>query len=146
MRSKGMFIVLPSYDLLRHHAQLRISPLGCVPQQDCRPHIINDYTYSGVNPSTNKMALPEAMHWGQALNRVLWYICTADRRQDQCCSPKQISLMASTKCISHRLVHHCNLLFSFLVHSQSPNWSPCLPVYPWVGPSRCQPSLPSLRP
>ena len=79
MRAKGMFIVLP-YALLRHHPQLRISPLGCVPQRDRRPRIINDYTFSGVNPSTNKMAPPEAMQWGRAINRVLWYIYTADRR------------------------------------------------------------------
>ena len=79
MRTKGMFIVLP-YSYLRHHPELRISPLGCVPQRDRRPRIINDYTFSEVNQSTIKMAPPEAMQWGRALNRVLWYIYTADRR------------------------------------------------------------------
>jgi len=79
MRTKGMFIVLP-YALIRHHPQLRISPLGCVPQRDRRPRIINDYTYSEVNPSTVSMAPREAMQWGRALNRVLWYVYTADRR------------------------------------------------------------------
>ena len=80
MRKKGMFVVVP-YHLVRHHKQLRISPLGCVPQRDRRPRMINDYTFSGVNPSTIKMAPPEAMQWGRTLNRILWYIYTADRRQ-----------------------------------------------------------------
>ena len=79
MRTKGMFIVLP-YALIRHQPQLRISPLGCVPQRGRRPRIINDYTFSDVNPSTLQMAPREAMQWGRALNRVLWFIYTADRR------------------------------------------------------------------
>ena len=79
MRSKGMFIVLP-YSLLRHQPQLKISPLGCVPQRERRPRIINDYTFSEVNPATVTMAPREAMQWGRALNRVLWFIYTADRR------------------------------------------------------------------
>ena len=79
MRSKGMFIILP-YRHVRHLRPLRISPLGCVPQRERRPRIINDYTFSGVNPNTVKMAPPEAMQWGRALNRVLWYILHADNR------------------------------------------------------------------
>ena len=44
MRSKGIFILLP-YTSLRHLKPLRISPLGCVPQRERRPRIINDYTF-----------------------------------------------------------------------------------------------------
>ena len=80
MRSKGMFIVLP-YHLVRPLAPLRISPLGCVPQRERRPRIINDYTFSNINQDTMKLAPPEAMQWGRTLNRVLWYIYTADSRQ-----------------------------------------------------------------
>ena len=80
MREKGMFIVVP-YSLVRKYHQLRISPLGCVPQRGRRPRMINDYTFSGVNPSTLKMAPPEAMQWGRTINRILWYIYTADQRQ-----------------------------------------------------------------
>ena len=80
MREKGMFIVIP-YSLVRKHRQLRISPLGCVPQRGRRPRMINDYTFSGVNTSTIKMAPPEAMQWGRTINRVLWYIYSADQRQ-----------------------------------------------------------------
>ena len=79
MRQKGIFLLLP-YKHLRHHPSLRISPLGCVPQLEQRPRIINDYTISGVNPSTVKMAPQEAMQWGRTFHRVLWYIFTADRR------------------------------------------------------------------
>ena len=79
MRSKGMFIVLP-YRLVRNLPSLRLSPLGCVPQRERRPRIINDYTFSGVNPNTVKMAPPEAMQWGRTLNRVLWYVLHADNR------------------------------------------------------------------
>ena len=79
MRSKGIFILLP-YASLRHFKSLRISPLGCMPQRERRPRIINDYTFSGVNPATVKMAHQEAMQWGRTLHRILWYTFTADRR------------------------------------------------------------------
>ena len=79
MRSKGIFIVLP-YETVRSLEPLRISPLGCVPQRERRPQIINDYTFSGVNPSTLKMAPQESMQWGRTLQRILWYIFSADTR------------------------------------------------------------------
>ena len=44
MRKKGMFIVLP-YTSVRDLSPLQLSPLGCVPQRDRRPRIINDYTF-----------------------------------------------------------------------------------------------------
>ena len=80
MREKGMFLVLP-YELVRDIPQLRISPIGVVPQRERRPRMINDYTFSGVNPSTIKLAPAEAMQWGRTLNRLLWMIYHADRRQ-----------------------------------------------------------------
>ena len=79
MRSRGMFLILP-YDLVRHLPQLRLSPIGCIPQRDRRPRTIIDYTYSGINPASNKLAPPEAMQWGTALKRLLWLLHTADRR------------------------------------------------------------------
>ena len=74
-----MFIVLP-YNSVRHLSALWLSPLGCVPQQERCLRIINDYTFSGVNPETIKMAPPEAMQWGRTLQRVLWYIFYSDNR------------------------------------------------------------------
>ena len=44
MRRKGMFIVLP-YDSISHLPALWLSPLECVPQQERRPRIINNYTF-----------------------------------------------------------------------------------------------------
>jgi len=78
MRKNGIFIILP-YSVLRDLPQLRISPVGCVPQQERRPRMICDYTYSGVNPQTVKRAPPEAMQWGRTLHRILWYVFTADQ-------------------------------------------------------------------
>ena len=79
MRKKGMFIILP-YSAVRSYKPLRLSPLGCVPQRERPPRIINDYTFSGVNPASLKLAPPEAMQWGRTLNRVLWYVLNADSR------------------------------------------------------------------
>ena len=79
MRKKGVFVILP-YHLIRDHPALRISPLGCVPQRERRPRIINDYTFSDVNPASHKLAPDSAMQWGRTLHRVLWFIFNADRR------------------------------------------------------------------
>jgi hypothetical protein len=49
-----------------------------VPQRDRRPRLIVDYTFSGVNPETVKMAPPEAMQFGKTLLRVLQTIVDAD--------------------------------------------------------------------
>lgn len=59
---------------------LRLSPLGVVPQQDRRPSLIVDYTYSGVNNETVRMAPPEAMHFGKALQRILRHVVHAHPR------------------------------------------------------------------
>jgi hypothetical protein len=59
---------------------IRLSPLGVVPQRNRRPRLIVDYTYSGVNPDTCKMAPPEAMQFGKALQRILQTIVNADPR------------------------------------------------------------------
>ena len=79
MQQKGIFVVL-SYHLVRNQSQLRLSPMGCVPQRERRPCMINDYTFSGVNEATLKMVPPEAMQWGKTLHRLLQYIFTADAR------------------------------------------------------------------
>ena len=60
MRAKGMFSILPYHHVLSY-APLCISPLGCVPQREHRPWIINDYTFLGINPLTLKMAPQDSM-------------------------------------------------------------------------------------
>ena len=77
MIRKGYWIVLP-YHLVRHLPNLRISPMGAVPQCERRPRIIVDYSFSSVNQEADRGAPPEAMQFGRALNRVLHRIATAD--------------------------------------------------------------------
>jgi hypothetical protein len=70
---KGYWMVLP-YSLVRDHPQLRLSPLGVVPQRERRPRLIVDYTFNGVNDDTVKMMPPEAMQFGRTLERVLYAV------------------------------------------------------------------------
>jgi hypothetical protein len=67
---KGQWILLP-YDLIKDLPNLRLSPLGVVPQRDCRPRVIIDYTLHGVNKDTIRLAPREAMQFGRALQRIL---------------------------------------------------------------------------
>jgi hypothetical protein len=76
---QGFWTVLPLADAITI-PHLRLSPLGVVPQRNRRPRLIVDYTYSGVNPDTFKMAPPEAMQFGRALQRVMHTIVNADPR------------------------------------------------------------------
>ena len=70
MAEAGHWLVLP-YSTIRHTTDLRISPLGVVLQQDCRPRPIVDYTFSRVNEATVKLAPPESMQFGKALDRII---------------------------------------------------------------------------
>lgn len=78
---KGQWIVLP-YSVVRSlprrvQRQLRISPMGVVPQRERRPRVIVDYSFSGVNEETVKLAPREAMQFGKALERILRQIVEA---------------------------------------------------------------------
>lgn len=77
MIEKQYWVVLP-YRLVRSLPNLRISPLGVVPQRGRRPRTIVDYSFYGLNEQTTKMARPEAMQFGHALERVLRKILAAD--------------------------------------------------------------------
>jgi hypothetical protein len=48
MVDRATWIVLP-YSALRHLPNLRVSPMGVVPQNERRPRPIVDYSFSGVN-------------------------------------------------------------------------------------------------
>ena len=76
---QGFWTVLPLSIALRL-PHLRLSPLGVVPQRNRRPRLIVDYTYSGVNDDTVKLAPPEAMQFGKALQRLLSRIVRANPR------------------------------------------------------------------
>ena len=57
MVEAGHWLVLP-YSTVWHATDLQISPLGVVPQRDRQPRPIVDYTFSGVNKATVKLAPP----------------------------------------------------------------------------------------
>ena len=62
--------VLP-YKVVRSWANLRVSPLGAVPQHNRRPRLIVDFSFSEVNAETVQLAPAEAMQFGRALQRVM---------------------------------------------------------------------------
>jgi hypothetical protein len=78
---KGQWIVLP-YEVVKKlprklTRQLRVSPMGVVPQRERRPRVIVDYSFFGVNNDTVKLAPREAMQFGKALERILRTIVEA---------------------------------------------------------------------
>jgi hypothetical protein len=77
MMQKGQWILLP-YALVKDLPNLRLSPLGVVPQRDRRPRVIVDYTFNGINEDTIRLAPTEAMQFGRALERILQGILHAD--------------------------------------------------------------------
>ena len=77
--TQGYWAVLP-YTVVRHWKNLRISPLGVVPQRDRRPRLIVDYSFSGVNDDTVILAPRESMQFGRALQRVIARVVHADPR------------------------------------------------------------------
>ena len=76
--AQRFWIILP-FALLQHLPNLRLSPMGVVPQRDRRPRIIVDYTFSLINEHTTSQAPPEAMQFGHAFDRLLHRIHHVDR-------------------------------------------------------------------
>lgn len=74
---QGFWTVLPLHIALLL-PNLQLSPLGVVPQRNRRPRLIVDYTYSKVNDDTLRLAPPDAMQFGKALQRILTKIVHAD--------------------------------------------------------------------
>ena len=70
MVKAGHWFVLP-YSIVQHTTDLQISPLGVVPKQGCQPRPIVIYTFSGVNKAMVKLAPPESMQFGKALDRII---------------------------------------------------------------------------
>ena len=77
MIRKGYWIALP-YAVVKDLPNLRLSPMGVVPQRERRPRTIVDYTFSGVNQEAARGAPPEAMQFGKALDRILQRILAAN--------------------------------------------------------------------
>jgi hypothetical protein len=79
MIRKKQWILLPAA-LVMTQEELRLSPLGVIPERDRRPRSIIDYTFYRVNEDTVVMAPPEAMQFGKALWRILAGIVHANPR------------------------------------------------------------------
>jgi hypothetical protein len=78
MIEKCQWIVFP-FDQVRDLQNLRISPIGVVPQRDRCPRTIVDYSYSGINQETCPIAPAEAMQFGTALQRIIENIVNANQ-------------------------------------------------------------------
>jgi len=70
MIHKGQWMIL-EYREVAHLPNLRLSPLGVVPQRDRRPRTIVDYTYSGINGETVPLTEHLPLQFGRALHRLL---------------------------------------------------------------------------
>ncbi len=79
MIHKSQWTLLPA-ELVTGLQNLRLSPLGVVPQHDRRPRTIVDYTFYDVNADTVPLAPHDAMQFGRALHRILSAIIHADPR------------------------------------------------------------------
>jgi hypothetical protein len=77
MINKGQWIVLPAR-LLMDARNLRIRPLGVVPQWDRHPRTICDYSYYLVNEDTIELCPEKFMQFGRALLRILQQIARSD--------------------------------------------------------------------
>ena len=77
MINKGHWTVLHA-GLLASEAALRLSPLGMVPQRDCQPGTICNYTFFEINDDTLGLAPQEAMQFGQAFQRIIQTIVQAN--------------------------------------------------------------------
>ena len=67
---QGYWIILPYAVAIERRDGVRVSLHRVVPQRDRRPRLIVDYTFSGLNEETVRLAPRDAMQFGRALQRV----------------------------------------------------------------------------
>jgi hypothetical protein len=79
MIQEGHWTLLPASQVL-HLRNLRLSPLGVVPQRDRRPRTISDYTFYQVNNDTSPLVPLDAMRFGHTLRCLLLHIIRANSR------------------------------------------------------------------
>jgi hypothetical protein len=79
MIRKKQWVLLPAH-LILGERNLKLSPLGVVPQRDWRPRTISEYSFFGVNDDTIPLSPSEAMQFGRALQRILHAIARSDPR------------------------------------------------------------------
>jgi hypothetical protein len=76
---KGQWILLPD-KLIMNNRNLRIRPLGLVPQRERRPRTVCDYSFFLVNEGTIELCPEEFIQFGRALLRVLHKTARSDPR------------------------------------------------------------------
>ena len=79
VEDRATWLVLP-YNVMRHFPNLRVSPMGVVPQLERRPRPIVDYSFSGLNANTIRIAPVKAMQFGRALERLITQVVRSDPR------------------------------------------------------------------
>lgn len=79
MIKKAFWLVLP-YDKIKDLPNLRIAPLGVVPQRGRRPRPIVDYSFHQLNEDTLQLSPAEAMQFGRTLERLITQVVRADPR------------------------------------------------------------------
>jgi hypothetical protein len=79
MIDQCFWTVVP-YHLVKHLPNLRLSPMGVVPQRDRRPRTIVDYSFYNINRDTVPIAPSEAMQFGRAFERILHKIHHANKK------------------------------------------------------------------
>jgi hypothetical protein len=79
MIKKGQWILLPATQVMNNR-NLRLIPLGVVPQRERRPRTICDYSSFLVNDDTIELCPTESMQFGRSLLRILQKIARSDPR------------------------------------------------------------------
>jgi hypothetical protein len=77
VNSMSTLVLLPAR-LIIGEKNLKLIPLGVVPQRDRRPRTISDYSFFGVNDETIPLSPSEAVQFWRALQRILQAITCAD--------------------------------------------------------------------
>lgn len=75
--SKGFWTVLP-YSIVKDLPNLRLNPLGSVPQHDRRDRLIVDLSFYFTNQQCLPVAPSESMQFGRTLQRILQRILLSD--------------------------------------------------------------------
>jgi hypothetical protein len=74
MIEKGQWILFPA------NRNMRLSPLGVVPQREHQPRTVCDFSFCLVNEDTFELCPEESMQFGRELLRILQKIAHSDPR------------------------------------------------------------------
>ena len=77
MINKKQCMIL-QYNVAKDLPGLRLLPPGVVPQRECQPRWIYNYSYYQINHKTVDLFFKESMQFGHASDRILWKILLAN--------------------------------------------------------------------